>query len=160
MTKAYQWGDSITLSDAARLYAERDSRPHEDVRTANQRARSAIARAQKNGLLPDFSATGERCFPVEKFVGWAISQGQSQSWLDWPADVVRQQVVSMSAPPVVSTMHKREYLSLDEANRALAELQVRCRTLEEELEMLRPIGKRVSETNAKKQAAAKKPRKK
>ena len=126
MTKAYQWGDIISLSDAAKLYAERDTRAGDDARSANQRARAAIRYALKKGDLS--SPDGGKTFLIELLVGWMRHlEINGESWdrkfKGFPAHIVLRFECVMPMP----TCEMRVVVqsdSLDAANRKWAALQV------------------------------------
>lgn len=164
--------DPIPLLEASRLFAERDMRKGDDVRSAEDRARKFIKEAVKKGALP--SPDDGKTFPLADFVGWARSLTRNgESWDDkfkgFPANIKLSFTVaapvmtagfSMLAQIVTpATDAPQEWVNaLEKANRKWADAQRENEILLAEIERLRPLAERQEEIRAKAQKAAKMPR--
>lgn len=98
--RQFKLGDTITMTEAVALYAERDMRPNDDSRGAKSRSRGRIGQGIKEKVLKPASADG-KTFRIEHFVSWAMldnpdgpehkRRGQPTAWVGKYADIPWQQ---------------------------------------------------------------------
>lgn len=166
--------DRISVSDAAKLFADRDRRKNDDARSAEDRARKAIQYAVKNNQLP--SLDGGKTFLLADFVGWARSLNRNgESWdskfSGFPAHLTISAELTVRRPQFDATFIREiarptveapvEWVeALRKANSRWAESQRENDQLQAEVARLREAAARYEEIRAKsrKAAGARRPR--
>lgn len=81
----YKAGDTLTLTKAAEIYAQRDRRKDDSDRTADDRARQAIKYAVLKGKLSAASEDG-KSFRRDYFTFWASSNKPNRKGIEWVGD--------------------------------------------------------------------------
>jgi len=150
--RTYKHGDMLNLSDAAKLFAQRDMRSGDNLRTAEGRARAKIKYDAKNGKLPNDKDKG---FLIEEFVGWAKSltnmgDGWEAKFNGLPS--VRRFFFNIDCPaPTLETSIVILPGTLEKANELIRQLQAKLDASEEENAKLRRADearKAISKTNS------------